>query len=75
MVRSKQGLLHQAPSSHLELRQTESLIVRKNPNADQTPSYIENFGIEPEVEIKVSEMAKTKYVDVIKKAMSEVTKQ
>jgi C-terminal processing protease CtpA/Prc len=66
---------NQAPNSHLELRQTESLIVRKNPNADQTPSYIENFGIEPEVEIKVSEMAKTKYVDAIKKAMSEVTKQ
>jgi C-terminal processing protease CtpA/Prc len=66
---------NQAPNSHLELRQTESLIVRKNPNADQTPSYIENFGIEPEVEIKVNEMAKTKYVDAIKKAMSEVTKQ
>ncbi len=66
---------NQAPNSHLELRQTESLIVRKNPNADQTPSYIENFGIEPEVEIKVNEMAKTKYVDAIKKAMSEVTKK
>ncbi len=66
---------NQAPNSHLELRQTESLIVRKNPNADQTPSYIENFGIEPEVEIKVNEMAKTKYVDAIKKAMNEVTKK
>ncbi|MBU6153906.1 MAG: hypothetical protein KGP28_06350 [Bdellovibrionales bacterium] len=66
---------NQAPNSHLELRQTESLIVRKNLNSDQTPSYIENFGIEPEIEIKVSEMAKTKYVDAIKKAMIEVTKK
>ncbi len=66
---------NQAPNSHLELRQTESLIVRRNLNADQTPSYIENFGIEPEIEIKVSEMAKTKYVDAIKKAMVEVTKK
>jgi hypothetical protein len=66
---------NQAPNSHLDLRQRESLRVRKNLNSDQTLSYVENAGVEPEVEIKVNELAKTKYTDAIKKAFAELMKK
>jgi C-terminal processing protease CtpA/Prc len=54
---------YQAPNSHLELRQTESLIVRrvvKNGKAELA-EYIENNGVEPDVKSNVSEMSDSKY--------------
>jgi len=54
---------NQAPNSHLTLRQTESLIVRKD------GSYLENHGVTPTIEIKVNESAKDKYAPVLNKAL------
>jgi C-terminal processing protease CtpA/Prc len=65
---------NQTPNSHLDLRQTESLMVRKHPNADQGLSYIENFGITPEVEMGTPEMGKNKYQDAVSKAFELVLK-
>jgi C-terminal processing protease CtpA/Prc len=65
---------NQSPNAHLDLRQTESLMVRKHPDADQGPSYIENFGITPEVEIGTFDMAKNKYQDAVSKAFELVLK-
>jgi C-terminal processing protease CtpA/Prc len=65
----------QAPNSHLELRQTESLMVRKGSNADQSPIYIENAGISPEIEMKTFEMAKEKYGPALKKAAEVLLKK
>ncbi len=73
----------EAPSSHLDLRQTESLILRSNGAPTGTTALdatvyvnnkgpgelIENKGITPEVEIKVNEYAKDKYQQVLQKAM------
>jgi hypothetical protein len=61
---------NQAPNSHLDLRQTESLIVRKGMNTDHPSYYIENSGITPEVELKTFEMTREKYAPAIKKAAS-----
>ena len=54
---------NQAPNSHLTLRQTESLIVRKD------GSYLENNGVTPTIEIAVNESAKDKYAPVLNKAL------
>lgn len=58
---------NQAPNSHLDLRQTESLILRKD------GSYIENNGVTPEVVMAVNESAKDKYDDVLNKAIDILT--
>ncbi len=54
---------YESPNSHLELRQTESLIVRravKNGKVELA-QYIENNGVEPDVSLPVSEMVEGKY--------------
>ena len=66
---------NQSPNSHLDLRQTESLVVRKQPNADLSLSYIENFGITPDLEIQTQTMGKTRYQEVISKAFERVLKK
>jgi C-terminal processing protease CtpA/Prc len=50
---------NQAPNSHLDIRQTESLILRMD------GSYIENNGVTPDKAIVVTESAKDKYSDVL----------
>jgi C-terminal processing protease CtpA/Prc len=60
---------NQAPNSHLDLRQTESLIVRKDRTVDPE-GYIENFGVRPEVELKTFEMVREKYKGAVVKAAS-----
>lgn len=65
---------NQTPNSHLDLRQTESLMVRRNPNADQDLSYIENFGITPDLEIQTPSMGKNKYQDALVKGFEQVLK-
>ena len=57
----------QSPSSHLILNQTESLIVRKD------GSYIENSGVDADVEIGVSLSSDSKYEDVRQKAVDVLT--
>lgn len=57
---------NQAPNSHLDLRQTESLIVRKDRSVDPQ-GYIENFGIRPTVELKTFGMAREKYKGAVQK--------
>ena len=54
---------NQAPNSHLDLRQTESLIVRKD------GSYVENNGVTPEKVMEVNTFAKDKYADVVTAAV------
>lgn len=49
---------NQAPNSHFDVRQTESLILRKD------GSYIENVGVKPDVEIAVANHTATKYKEV-----------
>ncbi len=54
----------QAPASHFEVQQTESLIVRNIPGQETTPisdRYIENQGIVPDHLFNVSEDSDTKY--------------
>ncbi len=53
---------NQAPNSHFDVRQTESLIVRTN------GKYIENVGVTPDVVMDVSESASGKYSAVRLKA-------
>ena len=59
---------NQAPNSHLDLRQTESLIVRKVSSSSSPEGYIENFGIQPEIELKTFGMAREKYKGAVQKA-------
>lgn len=49
---------NQAPNSHFDVRQTESLIVRKD------GSYVENVGTTPDVVVPVANFAGTKYKEV-----------
>ncbi len=63
---------NQAPNSHLDLRQTESLIVRKDRTIDPE-GYIENFGVRPTVELKTFGMAREKYKGAVQKAASWLT--
>lgn len=51
-----------APNSHLAVRQTESLIVRNLGKNDGR--YIENDGLDPDLEVKVNESTMEKYVPV-----------
>jgi C-terminal processing protease CtpA/Prc len=48
----------QAPNSHFDVRQTESLIVRKD------GSYIENVGVTPDVVVPVANYTASKYKEV-----------
>ena len=50
---------NQAPNSHLDIRQTESLIIRKD------GTYLENNGVTPEKAMKVNTFAKNKYSEVL----------
>lgn len=59
----------QAPNSHLTLRQTESLILRKD------GSYIENVGVTPNVELPTWDYTAEKYDTVYKKAVELLTKR
>ena len=58
----------EAPASHFDLRQTESLMIRKD------GTKIENNGVTPDVELAVNQSAKTKYDDVLGKAVEYLTK-
>jgi C-terminal processing protease CtpA/Prc len=49
---------NQAPNSHFDVRQTESLMVRKD------GSYIENVGITPNVIVPVANFTGSKYKEV-----------
>ncbi len=49
---------NQAPNSHFDVRQTESLIVRKD------GSYIENVGVKPDVVVPVANYTASKYKEV-----------
>jgi C-terminal processing protease CtpA/Prc len=49
---------NQAPNSHFDVRQTESLMVRKD------GSYIENVGVKPDVAVPVANYTATKYKEV-----------
>ena len=63
---------YEAPNSHLMVRQTESLIVRRVVKADGEVvlgSYIENLGITPDVEMDVSSTSNSKYASVRIKAI------
>lgn len=65
---------YQAPNSHLALRQTESLIIRrvvKNGKAELA-EYIENNGIVPDIEMNVSEMSESKYRRLRDKAVEQL---
>lgn len=57
---------NQAPNSHFDVRQTESLLLRKD------GTYIENNGVMPDVEIAVNESAGSKYSAVRKKALEKL---
>lgn len=57
----------QAPNSHLILRQTESLILRKD------GSFIENNGILPDVAMAVNESVDQKYSPVLEKGIELLT--
>jgi C-terminal processing protease CtpA/Prc len=52
----------QAPNGHFAVRQTESLIVRKD------GSYLENNGVKPDVEFDVNATMADKYRDALSKA-------
>ncbi len=58
-----------APNSGLELRQTESLILRRD------GSYIENNGVEPDVVFAVNESADEKYDGVRAKALESLLRE
>ena len=57
-----------APNGHFMVRQTESLILRKD------GSYIENVGVKPDVDVPVVNSASTKYEDVQTKAFELLLK-
>jgi C-terminal processing protease CtpA/Prc len=52
----------QAPNGHFAVRQTESLIVRKD------GSYLENNGVKPDIEFDVNAAMADKYRDALSKA-------
>lgn len=56
-----------APNTHLTVRQTESLILRKD------GSYIENNGVAPDVKLDIASMTDTKYAAARKKAIDLFT--
>ena len=58
-----------APNSHLVIRQTESLLVRSNPEG----SLIENLGVTPDIESDTSEMSETKYRQLREEAIDVLT--
>jgi C-terminal processing protease CtpA/Prc len=58
---------NQAPNSHLDVRQTESLMIRK----DKT--YLENNGVTPDVVVDTFSGSKEKYETVLKKAIEVLT--
>ncbi|MEO7162121.1 MAG: S41 family peptidase, partial [Bdellovibrionia bacterium] len=58
---------YQAPNSHLDINQTESLILRAD------GSYIENNGIEPDVSIEVNQFSDSKYSEVWDRAVELLT--
>lgn len=58
---------NQTPNSHLDVRQTESLILRKD------GSYIENVGVTPDKLMEVNTYAKNKYSDVLTAATHFLT--
>ena len=62
---------HQAPNSHLALRQTESLMVRRvvKKGKVELGALIENNGVEPDVQVKVSETVEGKYRRLREKAV------
>ncbi|MBI3554755.1 MAG: hypothetical protein HY074_00665 [Deltaproteobacteria bacterium] len=57
---------YEAPNSHLTVRQTESLIVRTGANDGV---YIENNGVEPDVEVRTADSTMEKYEPVRVKAL------
>ncbi|MBS1957843.1 MAG: PDZ domain-containing protein [Bdellovibrionales bacterium] len=59
----------QAPNSHIDVRQTESLMVRKD------GTYVENNGVNADVAIEVVKYAKNKYDAVIDKAVELIVKK
>ncbi len=56
------------PNSHMSVRVTESLIVRKD------GSYIENNGVTPDVAVAVNEFATSKYEGVLAAANRTLTR-
>lgn len=58
---------NQAPNSHFDVRQTESLLLRKD------GSYIENNGVSPDIEVKVNEYAEVGYEPVRQRAIEFLT--
>lgn len=73
----------QAPNSHLDVRQTESLMVRatrEGATEDTTLggvryTYVENNGVTPDVPVEVVKYVKEKYSTVIKKAVDLIVKK
>lgn len=59
----------QAPNSHLDLRQTESLFVRKD------GSYLENNGVTPDVDVAVAKYSRSKYDEVRQAALKALLKK
>ncbi len=59
----------EAPNSHLILRQTESLIIRKN----KAGTYLENNGVTPDYRLNVNEDVSRKYRDVRQVAVDILT--
>jgi C-terminal processing protease CtpA/Prc len=59
----------QAPNSHVDIRQTESLLLRKD------GTYLENNGVEADVKVAVNETAKTKYKEVRDAALKALLPQ
>lgn len=73
---------NQAPNSHADVRQTESLLLRL-PRSGATPdvtidgvaySYIENNGITPDVDLAVVKHTQAKYAAVLDKAVEMIAK-
>lgn len=58
---------YEAPNSHLTVRQTESLMLRKD------GSYIENNGIDPDFDVNVNLTTKKKYEPIREKAFDLLT--
>ena len=58
----------QAPNSHIEVRQTESLMIRKD------GTYLENAGVTPDVVMEVNKSADKKYAAVLEKAVEVLMK-
>jgi C-terminal processing protease CtpA/Prc len=62
---------YEAPNSHLALRQTESLIIRRvmKKGKVELAQYIENNGVQPDVEVNVSETTEGRYSRLRTKAV------